>query len=209
MFWHTWPRGLKVEPESCSSWRLMSPVAAFEHSDSHSLSEVFLCSPELLCWVVLQGNNFSETSPYLLSPGTDRVNQAAGAFSGEVLWAGVSLLNGKKVHCACTAERKRALWKSAPQAQPLTHPFKAPEHRGMLGTVQAESWSSLPCCLLQLDGYCPILVFLSIFCPHSSLRCGGRNSVCKLEDLDYDSIFANSSVTLCYILVFLQPQFPY
>ena len=123
MFWHTWPRGLEVEPESCSSWRLMSPVAAFEHSDSHSLSEVFLCSPELLCWVVLQGNNFSETSPYLLSPGTDRVNQAAGAFSGEVLWAGVSLLNGKKVHCACTAERKRALWKSAPQAQPLTHPI--------------------------------------------------------------------------------------
>ena len=30
MFWHTWPRGLEVEPESCSSWRLMSPVAAFE-----------------------------------------------------------------------------------------------------------------------------------------------------------------------------------
>ena len=43
----------------------------------------------------------------------------------------------------------------------------------------------------------------------SSLRCGGWNSVCKLGDLDYDSIFANSSVTLGYILVFLQPQLPY
>ena len=76
---------------------------------------------------MLQGNNSLETSPYLLSPGTDRVNQAAGVVSGELLWAGVSPLNGKKVHCTFEEERERAPWRSArnkiyraSQAQSLT-----------------------------------------------------------------------------------------
>ena len=119
-----------------------------------------------------QGNNSLETGPYLLSPGTDRVNQAAGVFSGELLWAGVSPLNGKK-SIVLSKWKERGPRGGQPETKSIEHPrpnlwpppFKVPEHHVMLGTVQAESWFDLQHCFLQLDGHWTTLVFPVHFLP--------------------------------------------
>ena len=216
-FWHTWPRGLEVEPESCSSWRLMSPVAAFE--------PFWFAFPQWGVSLLPRTAMLSDaTREQLLRdqpiPAESRhwqgQSSSRGGLWGAVVSWGVST-EWKKKSIVLSKRKERGPHEGQPGTKSIEHPrpnlwpppFKVPEHHVMLGTVQAESWFDLPHCFLQLDGHWTILVFLSIFCPHSSLRCGGWNSVCKLGDLDYDSTFANSSVTLGYILVFLHPQFPY
>ena len=128
MLWYTWPCGLEVEPESCSSWRLMSPVAA-------AFEPFWFPFPQWGVYLLPRTAMLSDAARKQLLidrpiPAESRHWQGKSSSRG-VLWGavvswGVST-EWKKVHCTFEVERERAPWRSArnkihraSKAQPLT-----------------------------------------------------------------------------------------